>query len=119
MSVRAGRADVRATIASCSPVAGAPLDEDAAVELADLLKALADPTRLRLLSLITATAEGEACVCDLVDPVGRSQPTVSHHLAVLVDAGILEREKRGRWAWYRLVPERLAAVRAALDPTGA
>jgi ArsR family transcriptional regulator len=112
-------ADVPDTIACCSPVTGAPLAEDAATELADLLKALADPTRLRLLSLITATPAGEACVCDLVDPVGRSQPTVSHHLAVLVDAGILEREKRGRWAWYRLVPERLAAVRQALDPAGA
>lgn len=110
---------MRDIIACCSPVTGAPLDEGAATELADLLKALADPTRLRLLSLITATPQGEACVCDLVDPVGRSQPTVSHHLAVLVDAGILEREKRGRWAWYRLVPARLDAVRRALDPARA
>lgn len=109
---------MRDTIACCSPVTGAALAEEDATELADLLKALADPTRLRLLSLITATTQGEACVCDLVDPVGRSQPTVSHHLGVLVDAGILQREKRGRWAWYRLVPDRLAAIRQALDPAG-
>ena len=72
-----------------------------------------------LLSLVAAAEGGEACACDLIEPVGRSQPTVSHHLSMLVDAGLLTREKRGRWAWYRVVPERLAALRGALDPAAA
>lgn len=100
----------------CVPVTGVVLDEAAAVELADLLKVLADPARLRLLSLVAASATGETCACDLVEPVDRSQPTVSHHLSVLVEAGFLTREKRGRWAWYRLVPERLQQVCDALCP---
>jgi ArsR family transcriptional regulator len=66
--------------------------------------------------LVASSAEGEACACDLVEPLGRSQPTVSHHLALLVDAGFLTREKRGRWAWYRVVPERLEMLRGALAP---
>lgn len=101
----------------CAPVTAGVLDEDDASELAAVFKVLADPARLRLLSMVAAADAGEACACDLVDPVGRSQPTVSHHLALLVDAGLLTREKRGRWAWYRVVPERLDAVRAALAPT--
>ncbi len=77
-----------------------------------LLKAVADPVRLRLLSAIRATDAGEACVCDLTELVGLAQPTVSHHLKVLVEAGLLEREKRGTWAWFRLVPSRLDDVAA-------
>lgn len=100
----------------CAPLTAGALDEEQAEELAGLLKVLADPARLRLLSLVAAAADGEACACDLVEPVGRSQPTVSHHLSLLVDAGLLTREKRGKWAWYRIVPERLAAVRDALAP---
>jgi len=96
----------------CAPVTAGALDEAQAEDLASVLKVLADPARLRLLSMVAAT--DEACACDLVEPLGRSQPTVSHHLSLLVDAGLLTREKRGRWAWYRAVPERLAAVRAAL-----
>jgi ArsR family transcriptional regulator, arsenate/arsenite/antimonite-responsive transcriptional repressor len=102
----------------CVPVTAGVLDEQQAVDLAAVFKVLADPARLRLLSMVAAAAEGEACACDLVEPVGRSQPTVSHHLAVLVEAGLLEREKRGKWAWYRVVPERLAAVRDVLAPAG-
>lgn len=102
----------------CVPVTAGVLDEDQAAELAAVLKVLADPARLRLLSMVAAAEGGEACACDLVEPVGRSQPTVSHHLSVLVEAGLLTRQKRGRWAWYRVVPERLAAVRDALAPTG-
>ena len=79
---------------------------------ATLLKAVADPVRLRLLSAIRATDAGEACVCDLTDLVGLAQPTVSHHLKVLVEAGLLEREKRGTWAWFRLVPTRIDDVAA-------
>ncbi len=100
----------------CSPLTSAALEEADAVELADALKVLADPARLRLLSLVAASAAGEACACDLVEPLGRSQPTVSHHLSMLVDADFLTREKRGKWAWYRIVPERLELLRAALAP---
>jgi ArsR family transcriptional regulator len=99
---------------SCPPLLGAPLNEREAEELAGALKVLADPARLRLLSLIQAQAEGEACVCHLTEPLGLSQPTVSHHLKVLHDAGLLEREKRGSWVYYRLVPEGLEGLRAAL-----
>jgi len=100
----------------CAPVTGGVLDEDEAGELAALFKALADPARVRLLSMVAAAEAGEACACDLVEPLGRSQPTVSHHLALLVEAGLLEREKRGKWAWYRVVPGRLEAIRSALAP---
>jgi len=102
--------------ACCAPVTAGVLDEDEAAELAGILKVLADPARLRLLSMVAAAGSGEACACDLVEPLGRSQPTVSHHLSLLVDAGLLEREKRGRWAWYRVVPERLAMIRDVLSP---
>ena len=77
-----------------------------------LLKAVADPVRLQLLSLIRASPSGEACVCHLTGPVGLSQPTVSHHLKVLVAAGLLEREKRGVWAWFRVIPDRLTDIAA-------
>ena len=100
--------------ACCTPVTDDVLSEDDAEELASVLKVLADPARLRLLSMVAAAEPGEACACDLVEPLGRSQPTVSHHLSLLVDAGLLTREKRGRWAWYRVVPAQLAAVRRAL-----
>jgi ArsR family transcriptional regulator len=99
----------------CPAVLATPLSEDRAAEIARALAVLADPARLRLLSLITTAPAGEACVCELVEPLGRSQPTVSHHLKVLVDAGLIEGEKRGRWVWYRPVRERLAQVRAVLD----
>ena len=100
--------------ACCTPIAGAPLGAEDAADLARVLKALADPARLRLLSVIQAADGGEACQCDLTEPVGLSQPTVSHHLKVLHDAGLVTREKRGAWAYYRAVPARLAAVAAAL-----
>ena len=96
----------------CTPLLGAPITEDEAVELAALLKALADPARLRLVSLIAAA--GEACACDLYAPLDRSQPTVSHHLTQLVKAGILEREQRGKWAWFSLRSDRLEAICSAL-----
>lgn len=105
--------------ACCTPLTSGVLGEADAVELAAVLKVLADPARLRLLSMVAAAQGGEACACDLVEPVGRSQPTVSHHLSMLVDAGLLAREKRGKWAWYRVVPERLVAVREALAPDAA
>jgi ArsR family transcriptional regulator, arsenate/arsenite/antimonite-responsive transcriptional repressor len=102
----------------CSPVSGAPLDVDAAERLATVLKALAEPTRLRLLSLVAAQPDREACICELTAPVALSQPTVSHHMKVLVDAGLLHREQRGKWAYYRLVPGALDALAAALSTGG-
>lgn len=105
--------------ACCTPLLAAPLDVAAAEEVATALKALADPVRLQLLSLIATAPDGEVCVCDLVEPVGRSQPTVSHHLSVLVDAGLLERDKRGKWAWFRVVPDRLGALRDLFAPAPA
>ena len=101
-------------IACCSPVTGGVLSLAEADQLAHVLKAVADPTRLRLLSMVAAHADGEACVCDLIEPVGLSQGTVSHHLRVLVDAGLLTREQRGKWAYYALVPDALDALAATI-----
>jgi ArsR family transcriptional regulator len=110
--------DVKAIAACCEPVLTETLGEDEAAELAAAFKVLADPARLRLLSLIANAPGGEGCACDLIGPLGRSQPTISHHLSVLTDAGLVTREKRGRWAWYRVVPERLAVLRDALSVPG-
>src|SRR5438552_10569323 len=98
----------------CAPVLQAPLSGDEAGQLASALRVLADPARLRIVSLIAARPDGEACVCHLTEPLGLSQPTVSHHLMVLHDAGLVERERRGSWAYYRVVPEPLAALREVL-----
>src|SRR5664279_4929019 len=89
---------------SCPPLLAGPLDAGEAAGLAQALKVIADPARLRLLSLIQAQPTGEACVCNLTEPLGLTQPTVSHHLKVLVDAGLLTRDKRGVWAYFTLVP---------------
>ena len=99
-----------ASAACCVPPTRDAITEQAAVDLAQVLKALADPARLRLLSLIAAHDGAEACVCDLTEPVGLSQPTVSHHLKVLADAGLITRDKRGVWAYYAVVPGALDAV---------
>ena len=99
----------------CAPVLAGALSDGDAEDLAAAFKVLADPVRLRLLSLIAST--DEACACDLVEPLERSQPTISHHLSVLTEAGLLTREKRGKWAWYRVVPERLEGLRNALSPS--
>jgi ArsR family transcriptional regulator len=93
-----------------------PLGKGAAEELAATFKALADPGRLRLLSFIAAQPAAEACVCHLTEPIGLSQPTVSHHLKVLNEAGLLEREKRGTWVYYRIAARKLEEVRASLAP---
>ncbi len=97
----------------CAPLSAAPIAEAEATELAKLFAALADPVRLRLLSLVAAG--GEVCSCDLEDPLGKSQPTISHHTKALADAGLLVGEKQGRWMMWRVVPGRLAALRAALS----
>jgi ArsR family transcriptional regulator len=98
----------------CPPVLHATLSQSDAADLASTLKALADPTRLRILSLIAAQPEAEACVCHLTEPIGLSQPTMTHHLQILHGAGILERDKRGAWVYYKIVPDRLEEVRSAL-----
>lgn len=98
----------------CPPVTEAALTHEEAVELAAVLKALADPVRVRLVSLVANAPDGELCACDLPEILGKSQPTISHHLAQLVDAGLLHREQRGKWAWFTLVPGGLAACRVAL-----
>jgi ArsR family transcriptional regulator len=100
----------------CAPVTGSVLDVASAERLAHSFKALGDPTRVRLLSLIAATKGGEACICDLTEPVALSQPTVSHHMKQLVDAGLITREQRGKWAYYRVVDGALTALAQALAP---
>jgi ArsR family transcriptional regulator len=101
----------------CAPLTDAALDEAEAEDLAALLKALADPIRLRLVSMLMSEPDREICACDLPELLGRSQPTVSHHLGQLVRAGLLEREQRGKWAWFRARPERLAEICTILGPT--
>jgi ArsR family transcriptional regulator len=100
--------------ACCTPVTGGVLDVDAAERLARSFKALGDPTRVRLLSLIAASDRGEACICDLTAPVGLSQPTVSHHMKQLVEAGLVTREQRGKWAYYAVIPDALDLLSTAL-----
>ena len=94
----------------CTPLSEGILGEDEAEDLASLLKAIADPVRLRLLSLLATAPTGEVCGCDLATPLGRSQPTVSHHLSVLARAGLVEREQRGKWAWFSVNRDRLAQL---------
>ncbi|ADG76528.1 transcriptional regulator, ArsR family [Cellulomonas flavigena DSM 20109] len=98
----------------CAPLTRAAAEPETARELARVFKALSDPTRVQLLSIVAAHQDREACVCDLTEPVGLAQPTVSHHLKILVDAGLLTREQRGRWAYYSLVPGALDDVAASL-----
>jgi ArsR family transcriptional regulator len=105
------------TVACCSPLSREPLSQPQAEQVAPLLKALADPVRLRLMSLVASHEGGEACVCDLTDAFDLSQPTISHHLKVLHQAGLLDRTKRGVWVYYRARTEALAALGALIgDP---
>lgn len=101
-------------VACCTPVRTDTLDEADAELLARSFAALADPIRLRMLSVVASAGGEEVCACDLVGLSGRSQPTVSHHMKILVDAGLVSREKRGLWVWYRIVPTRLDALRTVL-----
>lgn len=101
-------------LACCNPMTGGVIETAEAERLARIFKALGDPTRVRLVSLIAAHADGEACVCDLTEPVGLSQPTVSHHLKLLVDAGLITRDQRGKWAYYRVVASALESLAGAL-----
>jgi len=106
-------------VLDCTPLlSGAPLDDQAAARLAAVLRVLGDPARLRILSLIQAQPTREACVCHVTDTLGLSQPTVSHHLRVLYEAGLLGRERRGNWVYYRAVPGALDGLREALGGDG-
>ena len=102
------------TAACCAPLTAEPLTMAQAEQVAPLLKALADPVRLRLLSLVASRAGGEACVCDLNDAFDLSQPTISHHLKVLHEAGLVDRDKRGVWVYYRVRPQALASLGALI-----
>src|SRR3954453_7396328 len=102
--------------ACCSPVTSGIVGDDAAETLARAFKALGDPTRVKLLSMMAAAPDGEACICDMTEPVGLSQPTVSHHMRLLVEAGLATREQRGKWAYYRVVPAVLRSLAMALEP---
>lgn len=105
-------------IECCSPLVAEPLSGEQAADLARVFKALGDPVRLRLLSLIASHAGGEACVCDLTDVFDLSGPTISHHLKVLREAGLVSSERRASWVYYRLVPEALTGLSDLLDATG-
>jgi ArsR family transcriptional regulator len=98
----------------CTSLVSQPLSVSQAADLAHVLKALAEPTRLRLVSMVAGHENGEACVCELTDPLGLTQPTISHHLKILVDAGILTRSQRGKWAYYAIVPTALDTLAAVL-----
>lgn len=104
----------RAASPCCPPLTGTVLDDGQAEQLAVRLKALADPVRLRLVSLLACSESGEICACDLPALLGRKQPTISHHLKVLTEAGLVEREQRGKWAWFQLAANGLAELRVAL-----
>ncbi|GGU17496.1 ArsR/SmtB family transcription factor [Nocardioides albus] len=103
-------------VVCCSPVTAGVLDDGQAEVLARMFKALGDPNRVKLLSIIAASEGREACVCDLTEPVGLSQPTVSHHMKLLVEAGLVAREQRGRWAYFSIVPGVLDSLAGTLAP---
>jgi len=96
----------------CAPITDAALSEEGAAEVAPVLAALGDPVRLRLLSIVSS--QGEVCSCNLEEPLGKSQPTISHHTRVLAEAGLIVGDKRGKWTWWRVAPGRLAMVRTVL-----
>ncbi len=105
------------SVLCCAPLSASPLPAEAAPTLARAFAALGDPVRLRLMSLLMTADAGEVCACDLVEPVGKSQPTVSHHLKVLRDAGLVTSRRRGTNIWYAAAPDQVAALRAVLAPS--
>jgi ArsR family transcriptional regulator, arsenate/arsenite/antimonite-responsive transcriptional repressor len=115
MATKTTAARLSLPVGCCPSVLAAPLDPSEAAELAQGFSALSDPVRLRVLSMLADAEGGEVCVCDFVDPLGKSQPTISHHLKILGAAGLVRGERRGKWVWYSLDRIRLAELRAALD----
>jgi ArsR family transcriptional regulator, arsenate/arsenite/antimonite-responsive transcriptional repressor len=117
MKMSQTKALIELTEANCCPsVFSAPLGVDEASQLATAFNALGDPVRLRLVSMLAAAPNGELCVCEFIEPLGKSQGTVSHHLRILGEAGLVHGDRRGKWVWYSLDRARLASLRAALDP---
>jgi ArsR family transcriptional regulator len=114
MAKRAMTLEVSAPTQCCPSVLAAPLGAVDAAELASGFSALSDPVRLRVLSILAASAEGEVCVCEFVEPLGKSQPTISHHMKILSEAGLVQGDRRGKWVWYSLNHQRLAELRAAI-----
>ncbi len=115
MAARTSGTTIGGSATCCPSVLDAPLSADDAAGMADGFSALADPVRLRVLSMLAASPAGEVCVCDFVDPLGKSQPTISHHLKILADAGLVQGDRRGKWVWYSLNRDRLAELRATID----
>lgn len=113
---RTSRIAVVDALECCPSVLAAPLAADDAAELADGFHALGDPVRLRVLSMLAAAPAGEICVCDFVEPIGKSQGTISHHLKILSEAGLVHGDRRGKWVWYSLDHQRLAELRTAIEP---
>jgi ArsR family transcriptional regulator len=115
MSTKGAVIELTSAEVCCPSVFDAPLDATEAAQLAQGFTALADPVRLRVLSILAAAPAGEVCVCDFVEPLGKSQPTISHHLKILSEAGLVSGERRTKWVWYSLNRGRLASLRAAID----
>jgi ArsR family transcriptional regulator, arsenate/arsenite/antimonite-responsive transcriptional repressor len=115
MAKRASTLEADEVTRCCPSVLAAPLDGPQAAELARGFSALADPVRLRVLSILAASPEGEVCVCEFVEPLGKSQPTISHHMKILSEAGLVQGDRRGKWVWYSLNRGQLAALREAID----
>ena len=105
-------------VACCAPLAAPLLDEEESIATAELFKALADPARVRIVNVL-ATTDEPVCVCELIEPLGLSQPTVSHHLRKLLDSGLLEREQRGKWAYFSLKRDAVGKLAAVADLKGA
>ncbi len=115
MTSRTATLESKSVESCCPSVLAAPLGPDDAAELAIGFTALSDPVRLRVLSMLAASAEGEVCVCEFVEPLGKSQPTISHHMKILSEAGLVQGDRRGKWVWYSLNRDRLAQLRAAIE----
>jgi ArsR family transcriptional regulator len=115
MAKHAMTLEVDVTAQCCPSVLDAPLGAADAAELAGSFHALSDPVRLRVLSILAASPQGEVCVCEFVEPLGKSQPTISHHMKILSEAGLVQGERRGKWVWYSLNRDRLAHLRSAID----
>jgi ArsR family transcriptional regulator len=111
-------ASAEAPIACCAPLAGSVLDEEEAAATAEVFRALADPARVRIVNTL-ATSSDPVCVCELIEPLGLSQPTVSHHMKKLLDAGLVEREQRGKWAYFSLKRDAVEKLAAVADLKGA
>jgi ArsR family transcriptional regulator, arsenate/arsenite/antimonite-responsive transcriptional repressor len=115
MARRSAIAEVVEAAECCPSLLTAPLDLADAQQLAQAFAALGDPVRLQILSMLAAAVEGEICVCNFIEPIGKTQGTISHHLKILGDAGLVHGDRRGKWVWYSLDHDRLAAVRNAIS----